>query len=299
MSVSPLWNRLCCRLLTAVLLVMLAGHAWAQDASLTLYVFKNGLPQADIEILIDDQLAGVTNDAGVILLDIPPGIRYLEIRDQDLVVLSQQLLVNQDEVSQWIVNLTAGLNSLVDVESSAGDADDMVAAQTAGPVNAGEPGTLTGVLLSADDGRPIEGARVFISGQSSDIRTGADGKFIIDLPAGKYSVSVLHSSHNTFTQDDVEVLADEISNVTFELTPSGSELPEFVVIEPYIEGSLASVLEERRTDLTVANILGAEAISRAGDSTAAGALRRVTGLTLVNGRSSMSAASASAIPAPC
>jgi hypothetical protein len=69
-----------------------------------------------------------------------------------------------------------------------------------------------------------------------------------------------------------------------ELTPTGTELPEFVVIEPYIAGSLASVLEERRTEVAVANILGAEQITKAGDSDAAGALRRVTGLTLVDGK---------------
>ncbi len=57
-----------------------------------------------------------------------------------------------------------------------------------------------------------------------------------------------------------------------------------MVIVPHISGSLASVLEERREDIAVANILGSEQISRAGDSDAAGALRRVTGLTLVGGQ---------------
>lgn len=274
----------CRQIGAALILLVCAVNVLAQDASMTLYVFKKGMPQPDIEVLLDDQLQGVTNENGVILLDIPAGIRYLEIRDQDLVVLSQQLLVNQDEVSQWIVNLTDGLTSLVDVESSAGGAESPIPGDSVPTYASGEPGTLSGTLISADDGRPIEGARVFISGQGSDIRTGADGKFSLDLPAGVYSVSVLHAAHNTFTQDDIEVLADDTVSVSFELTPSGSELPEFVVIEPYIEGSLASVLEERRTDLAVANILGAEAISRAGDSTAAGALRRVTGLTLVDGR---------------
>ncbi len=284
MSVMAPGSRLRRQLCAAALLLVLATRVLAGDAVMTLYVFKKGLPQADIEILLDDELVGVTNEAGVILLDIPPGIRYLEIRDQDLVVLSQQLLVNQDEVSQWIVNLTDGLNSLVDVESSAGEEDAALLSGAVPDAASGEPGVLTGVLISADDGKAIEGARVFISGQPSDIRTEADGRFTIEVPAGTYSVSVLHAAHNTFTEDEIEVLAGETNSVSFELTPSGSELPEFVVIEPYIEGSLASVLEERRSELAVANILGAEAIARAGDSTAAGALRRVTGLTLVDGQ---------------
>src|SRR3546814_12286689 len=62
------------------------------------------------------------------------------------------------------------------------------------------------------------------------------------------------------------------------------ELPEFVVLEPFVEGSLAAFVEERRNSGAVTDILGAEQISRAGDSDAAGALKRVTGLTLVDGK---------------
>ena len=97
-------------------------------------------------------------------------------------------------------------------------------------------------------------------------------------------VSVLHSGFNTLTRDDVRVPANDAVTLEMELTPAGSELPEYVVLVPHISGSLASVLEERREDTAVANILGSEQISKAGDSDAAGALKRVTGLTLVGGR---------------
>src|SRR3546814_5680632 len=62
------------------------------------------------------------------------------------------------------------------------------------------------------------------------------------------------------------------------------ELPEFVVLEPFVEGSLAAFVEERRHSCSVTDILGAEQIARAGDSDAAGARKRVTGLTLVDGK---------------
>jgi len=281
MSLTP-GARLTWRAALACLLLALAGAAWAQNAEMTLYVFKKGLPQQNIEVLLDEQLVGVTDDKGVIRFEIPPGIRFLEIRDQDTVVLSQQLLVNQDEISQWIVNITEGLGALVDTESSAAGPGAAAAEPTIQAT--GDPGTLSGVLISVDGGEPVEGARIFVSGQSRDIRTGEDGRFTLEVPAGEYSVSVLHSAHNTFTEDGITVTAGETTELALELTPAGSELPEFVVVEPYIEGSLASVLEERRSELAVANILGAEQIAKSGDSDAAGALRRVTGLTLVGGR---------------
>jgi outer membrane receptor protein involved in Fe transport len=94
-------------------------------------------------------------------------------------------------------------------------------------------------------------------------------------------VSVLHSGFNTVTRDGIKVMPDQATEFQVELTPTGTELPEFVVIEPYIAGSLASVLAERQEADTISDILSAEQISRGGDSDAAGALKRVAGLTLV------------------
>lgn len=259
------------------------SEALADNASMTLYVFKKGLPVANIEVLVDSAVVGLTNEQGVVRLNLEPGIHAIELREQDRVVLDQQVLAHQAEISQWIVNITRGLSALTDMESSFSGADALPQAADDSPALK-EPGQLAGKLVSAEDGKPIEGARIFISGQTGDIRSDSQGDFKFELPSGVYSVSVLHSGFNTSTWDHIEVPPGEATSLTFELTPSGSELPEFVVIEPYIAGSLASVLEERRSDQNVANIIGSEQISKAGDSDAASALRRVTGLTLVDGR---------------
>jgi len=263
--------------------VLWAGVACAQNSGLTLYVFDNGLPAGGIEVLLDEVVVGASNDQGLVQMDIEAGLHRLELRRQDLLVLDQQIIAHEGEISQWIVNITRGLSALTDIESS-GLGGLVAATAEVDPATSGEPGKLSGTLLNAEDGSAVEGARIFISGQSRDIRSDKDGKFELELSAGDYSVSVLHSNFNTLTRDAVKVTASEQASLQLELTPSGTELPEFVVIEPYISGSLASVLEERRSDAVVANILGAEQISKSGDSDAAGALRRVTGLTLVDGR---------------
>lgn len=265
------------------LTVVWATVASAQNSSLTLYVFDKGLPAADIEVILDDNVVGSSNDQGLVQLDIEAGLHRLELRRQDLLVLDQQIIAHEGEISQWIVNITRGLSALTDIESS-GSGGLVAAAAEAAPAANGEPGTLSGVLTNAEDGSAVDGARIFISGQSRDIRSDKDGKFELELSTGDYSVSVLQSNFNTLTRDGIKVIAGEQVSLQLELTPSGTELPEFVVIEPYISGSLASVLEERRSDAVVANILGAEQISKSGDTDAAGALRRVTGLTLVDGR---------------
>ena len=267
----------------ALLLGLLtATAAFAQQASLTLYVFNEGAPVENIEILLDDRLIGLTNLHGMAAIEIDPGIHYLELRLEDSVVLDQQILAVQDEISQWIVDVTGGGSAIYDVESSRPELAGVAAAPGAGTDL--DPGRVEGRLISTDDGRPVPNARIFISGVSADVRSDPEGRFSAEAPAGQRSVSVLHSGFNTLTRDNIEVTEGDTASLELELTPAGTEMPEFVVIAPYLSGSLASVLAERRESEGVTDVLSAEQISRAGDSDAAGALKRVTGLTLVGGQ---------------
>jgi hypothetical protein len=61
-------------------------------------------------------------------------------------------------------------------------------------------------------------------------------------------------------------------------------IEEVVTTGTRLKGSAQAVLQERQNQAFVADILGADQISRTGDSDAASALRRVTGLTLVDGK---------------
>lgn len=61
-------------------------------------------------------------------------------------------------------------------------------------------------------------------------------------------------------------------------------MEEVVATASRLKGSATAVIEERKQQAFVADILGADQISRTGDSDAASALRRVTGLTLVDGK---------------
>ena len=61
-------------------------------------------------------------------------------------------------------------------------------------------------------------------------------------------------------------------------------IEEVVATGTRLKGTATAVMEERKNQAFVADIMGAEQISRTGDGDAASALRRVTGLTLVDGK---------------
>lgn len=85
-------------------------------------------------------------------------------------------------------------------------------------------------------------------------------------------------------------------------------IEEVVTKGTRLKGTATAVIEERKNQAFVADILGADQISRTGDGDAASALRRVTGLTLVDGkfiyvrglgeRYSSTALNSSAVPSP-
>jgi len=61
-------------------------------------------------------------------------------------------------------------------------------------------------------------------------------------------------------------------------------MEEVVVKASRLKGTANAVMQERKNQAFIADILGAEQISRTGDSDAAAALRRITGITLVDGK---------------
>lgn len=269
------------RLLALAISALVATSASAAEpAELSLYLFDEGRPVADAEVQIDAAPRGRTSSDGALNLRIEPGARRLRVLRGGTEVLSLELNLVEDEDAQIIATLYPDAAPSVFIESTNAGA---AAAAEAKP-ELGPPGRLSGRVFNSEDGKPVAGARVYVSGTPIDLVSDAEGRFSAEVPPGTYAISVLAPSFASRSFEGVSIASEQTTEQAIELTPAGVELPEFVVLEPFIEGSLASFVEERRTSSAVTDILGAEQISRAGDSDAAGALKRVTGLTLVDGK---------------
>lgn len=74
------------------------------------------------------------------------------------------------------------------------------------------------------------------------------------------------------------------SEVSAEIAPKPRLQMEEIVVEGRLRSAAAQLVDERMSEDAVADFLGAETISRVGDSTVAAALRRVSGLSLVGNK---------------
>ncbi|MDT8450780.1 MAG: TonB-dependent receptor, partial [Wenzhouxiangellaceae bacterium] len=259
-----------------------AADAASQPAQLEVLVFEDGRPVDDL-IVRFGEAAGRTAD-GVWRAELPPASDRLTVFDHGQALTAMPLELRAGEIVQIIISLKGPeRRAEVSIESSFGPGlTNLDERQSRQPAEAGS-GTLTGRVVSTEDGAPIAGARVFVSGTPIEVRTGEQGRFSTEVPAGDYAVSVLHAEFATRTIENVAIAPDATTERNFELPPAGLELAEFVVVEPFIEGSLTEVVAIRRESTAVTDVLSAEQISRAGDSDVGAALKRVTGLTLVRG----------------
>ncbi len=74
-----------------------------------------------------------------------------------------------------------------------------------------------------------------------------------------------------------------VSQISANLSFAQSE-ETIMVLAPKIKGSLAELLNEKKSSLQVSEVLSAESMAKTGDSDSAQSLKRVTGLTLMNGK---------------
>ena len=257
-----------------------------KDGSLSVLVFSDGKPLVANEVKIDANTILRTDGDGAIKTRLRVGSHQVEIfgKDSDGINLGyfkKQVRIEKGKDTQVIATLSKTAADSIDIDVPVA----VSASEAIKEVAATGTGRLRGRVLSSQGNKPIEGARVFVRGTAIDIRTDANGQFSATVPSGKpLSISVVHSAYSAQTVGGFSVKANAIVSKTVKLTPASMELEEFVVLAPKVEGSIADVIAEEKNTNSIANIIGAEAFSKKGDSSAASALKRASGITLVGGK---------------
>ena len=260
-----------------------AASQAADQARVSVVLFDGSAPLANSELRLDDIPVARSNADGAARFTAAAGAHRLSaLRADGSQAFALDLQLRSGESLELIATLHGDAAPSLFVDSSHGSTSARATDDTT--PDAGPRGVLEGRVLASEDGRPVANARVYVAGMPLDLVTDADGRFRAELPAGEHALSVIAAGFSTQTLNAIPVASGETTLRELRLTPAGLELAEFVVLAPFVEGSLAAFVEEKRSSAGIADILGAEQISRAGDSDAAGALKRVTGLTLVDGK---------------
>jgi hypothetical protein len=247
--------------------------ALASEGNLNLFFFKDGLPLKEKEAVLNGKIKVNSNRDGHIFHSLSIGKHFLEFKNNHKIE-SISFYIGNSEDTEILINLFSNSNL---IDSSISEPNIPFNQKSL------EKGVLSGKLVTPE-GRPIGGARVFIQGIDKKVTTNENGEYRADIPEGRYIVSFVHNEFSTQSLQNISVFPSKVTENTTKLLPTGLELQEFVVIAPHIKGSLSALIEVRKNSSKVADVLGSEQISKAGDSDAASSLKRVTGLTIVDGK---------------
>jgi hypothetical protein len=271
-----------------LLVLSTAGLAEEKTGTLTVFVFKNETPLLGSIVTVDGNRVYKSDIDGSLSTRLTVGQHTVEIigRGLDKVNLGyfkKSVTIKENRDTQVVS--TFKTNSTVPVVIVDTPVGKLTQAKSSKKLNVTGKGRLNGQVLSTEGKTPISGARVFVKGTAVDARTDASGRFSVEVPSGvTLSISVVHTAYSAQTVGGVKVAKNGSVSRQITLTPASMELEEYVVLAPKVEGSLTDIIAEEKNSNAIANILGAEELSKKGDSTAAAALRRVTGVTLVDGR---------------
>ncbi|HKJ33736.1 MAG TPA: carboxypeptidase-like regulatory domain-containing protein, partial [Balneolales bacterium] len=146
-------------------------------------------------------------------------------------------------------------------------------------------GKIVGKIVDAGTGETVIGANVAITGTTKGAATDIDGKYAIrGLNPGTYSITVSYISYAKKNITGIEVKAGEATTVNVSLQPKTVGLGEVTVTAQENRSDEAGLLAIQKRSVSVEDGIASEQISKIGDSNVGEAMKRVTGVTVENGK---------------
>ncbi|HYP14455.1 MAG TPA: TonB-dependent receptor, partial [Bryobacteraceae bacterium] len=155
-----------------------------------------------------------------------------------------------------------------------------------GPVkvtgNPGSPGAIVGTVFDASTGQPVRNAKVSVAGRPETATTDTDGKFRLEISAGRYKVTYIADNYSEASVDAVEVIAGDVVEASTVMANRGSVTTVDVVERVgAVAATAEAALTERKLAGTVSDSISSEEMRGGVSSDAAGALEKVTGVSIV------------------
>jgi TonB-dependent receptor len=142
-------------------------------------------------------------------------------------------------------------------------------------------GSIEGLVTDAVSGEKLPGANVWLEGTGLGASANLEGKYVIaKVPVGKYTLNIRYIGYISKSVA-LEVKADEKIERNFALTAEALE-GETVVVTAQARGQHEAINQQLSSN-TIKNVVAAEKIHQLPDASAATALSRLPGVSLMNG----------------
>lgn len=146
-------------------------------------------------------------------------------------------------------------------------------------------GTISGKITDKSNNEELIGANILVVGTTTGSSTDIDGNYSIkNLDPGSYSLKISYVSYQSMVIEKVDVKSDEVTMVNISLTPVSTELEEVVVTAEALKNTEANVLKIQKNSANIVDGVSAELIKKNNSSDGTDILKRMTGVTISDGK---------------
>ncbi len=151
-----------------------------------------------------------------------------------------------------------------------------------------EAGSVAGSIVSTWDGSPLSGAVVTVRGTTLAGNSDANGRFLLSgVPIGEQTLRFSKSGFASANVTEVRVLPGQTTTVNGNLRPEFYDMEEYEVTAEEFTQQSEQILVERQNSSAMVEALGSEFLSRLGAGNAAESISKVSGATIVDGKSAV------------
>ena len=152
-------------------------------------------------------------------------------------------------------------------------------------VAAQETGRILGRVVNSTNAGPVSGAQVYVGDGTVGTLTDLNGRYVLQgVPVGTVEVTVQSLGYARKTITGVTVTANALTPLDISVDEATLEIAGVTVSATAERGSVAAVLDARRSSSSLVEAVGASEISRRPDSDAADVAQRMTGVTVTDGK---------------
>tara|TARA_B100002051_G_scaffold276780_2_gene327925 strand:- start:30080 stop:33031 length:2952 start_codon:yes stop_codon:yes gene_type:complete len=144
-------------------------------------------------------------------------------------------------------------------------------------------GQVQGRVIDSQTGEPVFGVTVIVQGQNKFAQTDFDGKYQIQLEPGTYTLVYQMVGFESRTRS-ITIQPGQAINANVTMGTPAATQAEVVVTDRALNNTEASLLALQKKATNVSDGISAEAIKKSPDSNASDVVKRVTGISVVDGR---------------
>jgi TonB-dependent receptor len=146
-------------------------------------------------------------------------------------------------------------------------------------------GEIFGKVFDSSTNEELIGANILLEGTTIGAASDLNGNFIIkNVPAGKYSLTASMIGYSKITITELEIKSDEKKKLDIALVSEAFETDEVVITAEALRNTETSVLKIQKNSANIVDGVSAELISKNNSSDGTDILKRMTGITISDGK---------------